>query len=116
MALCRFSSMEVSRSRARSKLGRSSAKQRRSGSHKGQHHGKGEHVICESSHVMVEYHGKGDYDALGNIPKNAVADAIKTGKMIDPETQQLVRYLAKHKQAPLYEFAVVSYSSRVCHT
>jgi len=53
------------------------------------------------THVkLIEYHGKAGYDAAGNVPKNAVGDAILSGAMLNPGTRDLVLYLAKHKPGP----------------
>ena len=50
---------------------------------------------------LVERHGKGLYDALGNMP-NQVLTATLTdlSNELDPGTRALVRYLAQHKPRP----------------
>lgn len=55
-------------------------------------------AIIRSHTKLIEYHGKGGYDAEGNVPKFAVANAITTNALVDPETRNVVLYLAKNHQ------------------
>lgn len=54
-------------------------------------------VICK----LVERHGKGLYDALGNIPNQVLAATLTdSSNTLEPGTRALVRYLALQKPCP----------------
>lgn len=57
-------------------------------------------AIIRSHTKLIEYHGKGGYDAEGNVPKFAVANAITTNAMVDPDTRNVVLFLAKNRPRP----------------
>ena len=64
-------------------------------------------AISRTHCKLIEYHGKAAYDTLGTVPKRAVAEAVAKGVgggakdvMIDPDTRDMMLYLAKHKRRP----------------
>ena len=57
-------------------------------------------AIKRTDVILIEHHGKGACDAQASVPKFAIAEAITTGQMIDPDTRHLVLHMAEHKQTP----------------
>jgi hypothetical protein len=57
-------------------------------------------AIIRAATKLVEYHGKAGYDALGNVPKNAVKAAIESKSLLNPGTREMVLYLAQSQQRP----------------
>lgn len=47
---------------------------------------------------LVEYHGKAEHDALGNVPKIATMAAIEGNTLLNPDTHEMVLHLALHQQ------------------
>jgi hypothetical protein len=57
-------------------------------------------AIIRAHSKLIEYHGKAGYDALGNVPKIVIGNAIVKNALLDPETRELVLYLAKNHPRP----------------
>lgn len=50
---------------------------------------------------LVEHHGKGPYDAAGNIPNNGVRASVSKGIALQPGTRELVLHLSEFYPRPL---------------